>query len=164
MDPKYTKKTVKHGGGNIKIWGCFSGHGVGPIKVIEGNMDKFQYKDILEETMIPYAEERLPVIWTFQHDNDPKHTSAVVKEFLRSQSVTVLDWPPYSPDLNPIENLWSRVKKTVAKNRKSNVHQLYTAFKEAWEQISIETCNKLIASMFRRCRAVIAAKGHATKY
>lgn len=164
MDPKYTKKTVKHGGGNIKVWGCFSGHGVGPIKKIEGNMDKFQYKNILENTMLPYADDHLPVIWTFQHDNDPKHTSGVVKEFLRSQSVTVLDWPPYSPDINPIENLWSRVKKMVAKKRTSNVHQLYTAFKEAWEQISIETCNNLIASMPRRCRAVIAAKGHATKY
>ncbi|CAK1589275.1 unnamed protein product [Parnassius mnemosyne] len=164
MDPKYTKKTVKHGGGNIKVWGCFSGHGIGPIKKIEGNMDKLQYKNILEEVMLPYAEESLPVVWPFQHDHDPKHTAKVVKEFLRSQSVAVLDWPPYSPDINPIENLWFRVKKIVASKRTTSVHQLYAAFKEAWEQISIATCNKLIASMPRRCRAVIAAKGHATKY
>lgn len=164
MDPKYTKKTVKHGGGNIKVWGCFSGHGVGPVRKIEGNMDKYQYKNILEQTMIPYTDENLPVIWTFQHDNDPKHTATVVKDFLKKQSITVLDWPPYSPDINPIENLWYQVKKTVGAKRATNVNQLYDAFKEAWEQIPIQTCNKLIASMPKRCQAVIAAKGHATKY
>ncbi|KAI8429369.1 hypothetical protein MSG28_000014 [Choristoneura fumiferana] len=111
FDPKYTKVTLKHGGGNVKIWGCFSGHGVGPVRLIEGNMDQFQYKNILEETMLPYAEGVLPVIWTFQHDNDPKHTACTVKEFLTSQSVSVLDWPANSPDLNPIEHLWCEVKK-----------------------------------------------------
>lgn len=72
FDPKYTKVKLKHDGGNVKIWGCFSGHGVVPVKLIEGNMDQFQYKNILEETMLPYAEDVLPVTWTFQHDNYPK--------------------------------------------------------------------------------------------
>ncbi|KAI8423451.1 hypothetical protein MSG28_012583 [Choristoneura fumiferana] len=45
------------------------------------------------------------------HDNDPKHTARTVKEFLTSQSVSVLDWPANSPDLNPIEHLWCEVKK-----------------------------------------------------
>lgn len=127
-------------------------------------MDKFQYKNILEQSMLPYAEENLPVVWTFQHDNDPKHTAKVVKDFLRNQSVTVLDWPPYSPDLNPIENLWYQVKKKVAAKRTSNVDQLWEAFTEAWNQITDETCTKLVASMPKRCKAVITAKGHATKY
>ncbi|KAI8431572.1 hypothetical protein MSG28_016062 [Choristoneura fumiferana] len=74
-------------------------------------MDQFQYKNILEETMLPYAEGVLPVIWTFQHDNDPKHT-------LTSQSVSVLDWPANSPDLNPIEHLWCEVKKKFQIDKK----------------------------------------------
>lgn len=166
FDPKYTKKTVKHGGGNIKIWGCFSGYGgVGPTKLITGNMDQYQYKEILEESMLPYAEDNLPVIWTFQHDNDPKHTAYSVRRFLESQSIIVLDWPPNSPDLNPIEHLWSQVKKKLANRQQcSNINDLYDAFLEEWNSISIENCKKLIASMPRRCHAVIHSRGQATKY
>lgn len=162
--PKYTKKIDKHEGGNIKVWGCFSGFGVGPVRKIDGNMDRLQYKNILEGTMLPHAHQNLPENWTFQHDNNPKHTAKVVKDFLSNESVRVLDWPPCSPDLNPIENLWHHVNKAVALKHSSNVNQLYDAFKEAWEQIPVATCSKLIASMPKRCRAVIEANGHATKY
>uniref|UniRef100_A0A915ED75 Transposase Tc1-like domain-containing protein n=1 Tax=Ditylenchus dipsaci TaxID=166011 RepID=A0A915ED75_9BILA len=43
FDPKYTKGTVKFGGGNIMVWGCFSWHGLGPLRLLEGKMDRFQY-------------------------------------------------------------------------------------------------------------------------
>lgn len=164
MNPKYTKKQVKHGGGNIQIWGCLSGHGVGPIKKIEGRLDQFQYKQILEETMIPYAEEVLPVSWTFQHDNDPKHTAQSVKSFLAQQSVTVLDWPANSPDLNPIEHLWYEAKKKVATRRTATKNQLYDQFQAVWNNIPLETCNNLIASMPRRCQMVLTNKGNHTGY
>lgn len=164
FDYKYTRSIVKHGGGNIKVWGCFSGCGVGPVRKIEGIMDQFQYKNILEETMIPYTDDHLPVTWIFQHDNDPKHTARSVKSFLSEQRVTMLDWPANSPDLNPIENLWYVVKKKVSVKRNSSQNELYKAFVEAWNSIPLDKCMKLLESMPRRCRAVINNKGYATKY
>lgn len=164
MNPKYTKKQVKHGGGNIKVWGCFSGLGVGPVRKIEGTLDQYQYKQILEETMLPYAEENLPVTWTFQQDNDKKHTAQSVRAFLVKESVTVLDWPANSPDLNPIEHMWFEVKKKVATQRSGTIYQLYDKFQEAWNNISVETCRNLIASMPRRCRMVITNNGNHTGY
>lgn len=164
FDPKFTKKTVKHGGGNIKVWGCFSGFGIGPVRKIKDMLDQHQYKKILEETMIPYSDEHLPVTWIFQQDNDPKHTANSVKAFIREQSLSVLDWPANSPDINPIENLWHIVKKKVSDTRYSNEGALYDGFVKAWNSIPLSTCENLIASMPRRCRAIIDNRGSSTKY
>lgn len=114
--------------------------------------------------MLPYAEDVLPVSWKFQHNNDPKHTAQSVKSFLTQQSVTVLDWPANSPDLKPIEHLWYEVKKKVAIQRTGNKNQLYEAFTGVWNNISSDTCHKLIASMPRRCQMVITNNGNHTDY
>lgn len=57
LNPRYTTGSVKHGGGNVMVWGCFSGHGIGPIHQINGIMDRFVYKEILHNVMLLYAEE-----------------------------------------------------------------------------------------------------------
>ena len=53
----------------------------------------------------------------FQQDNAPTHKASIIKNFFRENEWEVLDWPPYSPDLNIIENLWAIVKKRLAKQR-----------------------------------------------
>ena len=75
FNQKYQIPTVKHGGGNVMVWGCFSRSGTGPLVRIEGVMDRFVYKDILQTHMLPFAEEEMPLHWLLQQDNDPKHTS-----------------------------------------------------------------------------------------
>lgn len=164
FEPRYTKKCVKFGGGNVMVWGCFSWKGVGPICRINGKMDQHQYLKILEEVMEPYAEEHLSVLWKFQQDNDPKHTARIVKQWLRTKSITEMEWPASSPDLNPIENLWAEVKRAVGQRTYSSQNELYQAIEEAWYNIPQRTCQRLIESMPRRLSQVICNKGHPTKY
>lgn len=127
-------------------------------------MTKEVYCDILENIMLPYAEDNMPVRWHFQHDNDPKHSSKLVKSWLSHQQVSVLQWPSQSPDLNPIENLWGELKRSLAKETFQNKHQLWSAIERAWNAIPVETCRKLIDSMPRRIHAVIKNKGGHSGY
>jgi len=73
------------------IWACFSYYGVGPIYWVKTIMDRYVY-----------ASEDMPPIWTFQQDNDPKHSSKHAKEWFAANQVNVMEWPAQSPDLNPI--------------------------------------------------------------
>jgi transposase len=49
----------------------------------------------------------------FLHDNDLKRTSGLIKHWLFNNGIQLIDVPPYSPDINPIENLWSDMNRRV---------------------------------------------------
>lgn len=146
------------------IWGAFSYYGVGPIYWIKPIMDRHVYVEILKNVMLPYAEEEMPLRWVFQQDNDPKHTSKLAKEWFQDNNVEVMEWPAQSPDLNPIENLWTDVKKAVSEAKPTNNNQLWKVVEQSWYSIPKERCQGLVNSMKRRCEAVIKNKGFATKY
>ena len=99
-------------------------------------------------------------------------------EWFRERGINVTDWPPYSPDLNPIEHAWKRLKDTCSKmfpelwksdrksDRKSEEDRIAMeeALKEAWATIPVAFFEELVESMERRVAACIAADGWHTKY
>ncbi len=87
-----TVPTVKHGGGSIMLWGCFSAAGTGRLVAIEGKMNAAKYRDILDENLLQSAQDlRLGRRFTFQQDNDPKHT-AYINEVVASQQLRDCSW------------------------------------------------------------------------
>ena len=85
------------------LWGCFSVAGTGKLVRIEGNINQAKYCEILDENLLPSAQDlRLGQRFTFQRDNNPKHIAKTTQEWLRNKSLNVLEWPSQSPDLNPI--------------------------------------------------------------
>ena len=127
-------------------------------------MTQYTYIDILNNVMLPFAEENMPIIWHFQQDCDPKHTSKAAKEWFTTNNVKVLEWPPQSPDLNPIENLWRQLKLKISGQNPKNRNELWMMLQEAWYSIPVEVCRKLVDSMPSRCTEVLKNKGYATKY
>lgn len=169
LQPKHVMQTVKHGGGNIKLWSCITYHGVGFITKIDGNMDQVLYQQILTEDLISTMKEyKMDAKKTiFQHDNDPKHTAKSIKEWLSKQGFDVMKWPAQSPDLNPIENIWALLKSRLYSHYERPPNGMLEHWERAadiWYNISKEECQKYIETMHKRCKAVIKAKGYWTKY
>lgn len=163
MIPQCVVPTVKHGGGSVMVWGCFSGYGIGNLVQIKGIMKKEQYKEILEKSAIPSGLQLIGQGFIFQQDNDPKHSSKLCRGYLdKKQSEKVLEnmtWPPQSPDLNPMELLWEELDRNVREQCPSSQQAMWNALEESWNNISQETIDKLIARMPRLVKKVIKCKG-----
>ncbi|KAI4904396.1 hypothetical protein NFI96_007380 [Prochilodus magdalenae] len=77
--PKSTIPTVKHGGGGIMLWGCFSTHGTGRLHCVKERMTGAMYCEILGNNLLPSVRAlKMGRGWVFQHNNDPKHTARII--------------------------------------------------------------------------------------
>lgn len=163
MMPDCVVPTVKHGGGSIMVWGCFSSHGTGDLVRVEGIMKKEQYKRILQQNAVPSGLKLIGNGFYFQQDNDPKHSSKLCRGYLEHKEtegvLKNMVWPPQSPDLNPIELLWEELDRNVRIRCPSSQEDMWKALQESWNNISQETIDKLIARMPRLVRNVIKCKG-----
>ena len=160
---KCVMPTVKHGGGNVMVWGCMCATGVGELHFIEGNMNSNMYCKILQQSIIP-SLQKLGCRAVFQHVNDPKHTSKMTTALLKRLRVKMMDWPSMSPDLNPIEHLWGILKRKVEVRKVSNIRQFQDVIMEEWKSIPVATCEALVNSMPRGVKAVLDNDGGHTKY
>ncbi len=136
---------------SVMIWGAMSSAGVGPLCFLKTNVTAPVYQEILEHFMLPSADQLFKdADFIFQQDLAPAHTAKSTKSWLNDHGVGVLDWPANSPDLNPVENLWSIVKRKMRNKRPKNADELKATVKETWASIPPQQCHKLITSKPRR--------------
>ena len=85
-------------------------------------------------------------------DGAPGHAATETKEELRERGIIVIFWPPFSPDLNPIERVWHVIKNYLQDNYPITMSydRLREAVKDAWEKVRSFTFRELIESMLAR--------------
>lgn len=155
------KKNMK-----VMVWGSFWDNGRTGLYIMD--------RDFASKKQAP-AFEGLDRGYLFMQDNASIHTAGKVKDWFRAHNITLVEnWPPYSPDLNPIEHIWWELKKRVyemfpdiAKDKSESEHarqQLESALQAAWDTIDKENFDSLYQSMPSRIEACIKADGWHTKY
>ena len=163
MIPNCINPTVKHGGGSVTVWGAFSFNGVAQLCKVNGILEQKQYYNILVRHAIPAGKNLIGNGFTFQQDNDPKHTSNYCQNYLKNKqkqgTLKIMNWPPQSPDLNPIELLWDELDRQVRKKCPNSKETLFSFLESTWKELNATILHKLITRMPRIVAQVIKAKG-----
>ena len=168
LEPHQVKETKQAGGGKIMVWGCMTYHGLGDLSWIPGKINSDDYITVLMDYVLQsrdwYEMDRSTFI--FQQDNASIHTAHKVRDYFAKERLTVLEWPPNSPDLNPIENLWAIIKQRLdeLETRPKNMDELWENVQEVWTKITKEEIEKLYGSLPDRVQQVLKRKGGYSNY
>jgi transposase len=142
----------------VMVWGCVWYNGKSELCVTDRTIDAKYYIEILRDYMLPCLPNSDR--YYFQHDNASPHTAETVTNWLAENDVKVLqDWPPYSPELNPIESVWSYMKAYVCKEAPRTKAELVNAVERAWDSLTVDDIRPHIENLPKICQQIIAAEG-----
>ena len=165
---------------SIMLWGAVWHGGRSELVLFDtsqssgkrGGVTAAIYRDQITRGALRQANLQVTNVWRgygrprLLEDNAPIHTSQTNRAQGHSFNFSYLNHPPSSPDLNPIENMWSRLKRDLGKlpRRPNSLNELFIAATACWHNIPQEFIDNCIDSMRRRLEAVLEAEGGHTKY
>jgi transposase len=162
--PNNESKRIPKNRQKVQMWGAISVRGVLTCHTFRCNLDGSYYVHILKNYLLPAAKQEFHQKWCLQQDNDPKHTSNISKQFINNKVPRLLEWPSNSPDVNPVENVWSIVKRKVEKRKPKNIDELELFLCEEFKNVDINSVMNIVMSMKKRCLSLIESKGERIKY
>jgi transposase len=162
---------------SVMVWASFWGSGISDLYLLERDFEAKKhgysansYIQVLDDNLLGIYEPGL----IFMQDNASIHTAHKVRDWFKEHNIKIMEWPPYSPDLNPIEHLWIHLKRLIyqvdpdidnVRGDDDKVRKaLFKALFKAWELIDKDILYNCIDSMTTRINAVIEADGWHTRY
>lgn len=154
-------------GGTIMVWAGIRVGGRTDLVLIRGTMTAEKYCHEVVEPIVAPLRQQLGRNFMFMQDNARSHTARAAINAFREHDITLLDWPPQSCDMNPIEHAWDLLKRKAFEALPQNLiteQDLFLHLSRTWNRIPQATFDNLILSMPRRCRALTNALGGPTDY
>ena len=145
------------------LWGAINHDFRSELVLLQGNLTAQYYiNEVLAPVLVPLLQHhgnnrRL----IFQQDNARAHIARITRNYLTQHGIYILEWPAVSPDINCIEHLWDELGRRLRRRQPQprNRRELGATLQEEWQNIPMPTIQRLVRSMRRRLRTVIANNG-----
>ena len=158
------KQRAKHPA-KIHVWGGISSRGATRIVMFGGILNAERLEIILQSALLPFIRKYYPAGHRLQQDNDPKHRSKHIENFFEENGVNWWGFPPESPDLNPIENVWGSLKQFLRNSYKpKNLDELKLGIQQFWMTMTPEVCKKYIQHLQKVIPKVVELNGEPSGY
>ena len=162
--PRKLKMRPKHPP-KIHVWGGISKQGATPIVLFSGTLNATRLAKIFDAGLVPFVQQVFPAVHRFQQDNDPKHSSKYIKQYIKEKGINWWKTPAESPDLNPIECVWGSMKEYLRNSYKPrNLEDLKIGIKTFWKTLTPEICSRYINHLHTVMPVVVRKQGNPSGY
>lgn len=150
----------------VNVWGYISKEKC-DLFLVSNKFKSQEYKELLEISFLPEIRQ-FKSDFIFMQDNASIHKANIVMQYLAEEKLTLFNWPPKSPDLNPIENVWAEMQRLVNQHllvkRINKPEALYVLCKGCFKIACEKMVDNLFKSMPNRLKLVVDTKGERTRY
>lgn len=152
---------------SVMVWGGICSTGKTPLIFIEKGVkinQEIYRRDILDAVVLPWSQQHFGnQPWIFQQDSAPSHRARSVQQWCKDNFpgfISSKEWPPYSPDLNPMDySLWSILETRACATKHKSVDALKAKLTQEWAKITMEELRHIVENFTKRLRLCIKAKG-----
>ena len=152
---------------SVMVWAGVSGIERTPLVFVPqgAKINSISYHELILEPVVKDISQSMfsGKDFLFQQDGAPSHTSKLTQAWLRENILDFIakeEWPPYSPDLNPMDySIWSILESKACDNSHTSIDTLMTSLNKEWGKIPQETLRAAVEAFPRRLKAGIQKKG-----
>ena len=152
---------------SVLVWAGVSGIGRTSLVFVPpgAKINSISYRELILEPVLKDLSQSMfsGESFLFQQDGAPAHTSKLTQAWLKENIpdfITKEEWPPYSPDLNPMDySIWSILETKACAKTHTNIESLKASLRREWDKIPQETLRAAVEAFPRRLNAVIQKKG-----